>query len=80
MSIAQYFHKVKSICHEISKVQQKTTTGETRIKRIIIHGLISKCRNFVTEVQGWKVQPSLIKFESMCARQQTMAKQMGGVS
>ena len=80
MSIAQYFHKVKSVCHEISKVQQTTTTWETRIKRIIIHGLISECRNFVTEVHGWKVQPSLVKFENMRARQEAMAKKMGGFS
>ena len=80
MSIAQYFHKVKSICHEISKVQQTTTTGETWIKRIIIHGLISEYRNIVIEVQGWKVQPSLVKFENMCARQEAMAKKMSGVS
>ncbi|KAM0971568.1 hypothetical protein ACFX2I_019359 [Malus domestica] len=39
MTIAQYFHKVKSICREISELDPTASIGETRMKRIIIHGL-----------------------------------------
>ena len=35
MTIAQYFHKVKSI--EITKLDLKSAIGEARMKRIIIH-------------------------------------------
>ena len=39
MTIAQYFHKVKTICREITKLESKSTIGEDRMKRIIIHEL-----------------------------------------
>ncbi|CAL8997356.1 unnamed protein product [Prunus brigantina] len=38
MTIAQYFHKVKSICREISDLDPTAAIVESRIKRIIIHG------------------------------------------
>ncbi|GMI78881.1 hypothetical protein HRI_001557400 [Hibiscus trionum] len=39
MTIAQYFHKVKSLCREISELDPEAPIGETRMKRVIIHGL-----------------------------------------
>ncbi|KAL6342770.1 hypothetical protein AAG906_016604 [Vitis piasezkii] len=39
LTIAQYFHKVKTLCREISELDLEAPIGETRMKRIIIHGL-----------------------------------------
>ncbi|KAL6327288.1 hypothetical protein AAG906_018586 [Vitis piasezkii] len=39
LTIAQYFHKVKTLCQEISELDLEAPIGETRMKRIIIHGL-----------------------------------------
>ncbi|KAL7614647.1 uncharacterized protein LOC128132327 [Lactuca sativa] len=39
MTIAQYFHKVKSICREITEIDPQSVIAEARMKRIIIHGL-----------------------------------------
>ncbi|KAE8736454.1 PLAC8 family protein [Hibiscus syriacus] len=80
MAIAQYFHKVKSICREILELDPTAAIGEARIKRIIIHGLRPEYRGFVAAVQGWSTQPSLVEFENLLAGQEAMAKQMGGVS
>uniref|UniRef100_A0A2N9EBN9 Retrovirus-related Pol polyprotein from transposon TNT 1-94-like beta-barrel domain-containing protein n=1 Tax=Fagus sylvatica TaxID=28930 RepID=A0A2N9EBN9_FAGSY len=80
MTIAQYFHKVKAICREISELDPTAPIGETRIKRIIIHGLRPEYRGFVAAIQGWPTQPSLVEFENLLADQEAMAKQMGGVS
>uniref|UniRef100_A0A2N9FG96 CCHC-type domain-containing protein n=1 Tax=Fagus sylvatica TaxID=28930 RepID=A0A2N9FG96_FAGSY len=80
MTIAQYFHKVKAICREISQLDPTAPIGESRIKRIIIHGLRPEYRGFVTAIQGWPTQPSLVEFENLLADQEAMAKQMGGVS
>ncbi|KAE8692620.1 tir-nbs resistance protein [Hibiscus syriacus] len=80
MAIAQYFHKVKSICREISELDPTAAIGEARIKRIIVHGLRPEYRGFVAAVQGWPTQPSLVEFENLLAGQEAMAKQMGGVS
>ncbi|XP_068316263.1 uncharacterized protein [Pyrus communis] len=80
MTIAEYFHKVKSICDEISELDPSATIVEPRIKRIIIHGLRPEFRGIVVAVQGWQTQPSLVEFENLLADQEAMAKQMGRVS
>lgn len=80
MMIAQYFHKVKSICREILELDPTTPIGETRMKRIIIHGLRPEFRGFVAAVQGWPKQSSLVKFENLLAGQEALVKQMRGVS
>ena len=78
MTIAQYFHKVNSICREITELDPKSAIVESRMKRIIIHGLRPEYRSFITAVQGWPTQPSLVEFENLLASQEAMAKQMGG--
>jgi len=80
MMIAQYFHKVKSLCREISELDLEAPIGDTRMKRIIIHGLKPKIRSFVTAIQGWQTQPSLVEFENLLTGQEALAKLMGGVS
>ena len=52
MTIAQYFHKVKAICREISGLDPIAPIGETRIKRIIIHGLRSEYRSLLLYRDG----------------------------
>ncbi|CAL2236840.1 unnamed protein product [Prunus armeniaca] len=79
-TIAQYFHKVKSICREISDLDPNATIVESRIKRIIIHGLRPEYQGFVAPVQGWPTQLSLVEFENFLVDQEAMAKQIGGVS
>ncbi|KAL0287179.1 UNVERIFIED_CONTAM: hypothetical protein Sangu_2704900 [Sesamum angustifolium] len=80
LTVAQYVHKVKSLCREISELDPKVLIGEARMKRIIIHGLKSEFRSFVVAVQGWPTQPSLVEFKNLLASQEALAKQMGGVS
>ena len=50
MTIAQYFHKVKTLCREIFELDPQAPIGETRMKRIIIHGLRPEFRGFVATV------------------------------
>jgi Zinc knuckle len=71
---------VKTICREISELDPTAVIGETRIKRIIIHGLRPEYRGFVAAVQGWPTQPSLVEFENLLAGQEALAKQMVGTS
>nr|KAJ0205253.1 hypothetical protein LSAT_V11C500244610 [Lactuca sativa] len=80
MTIAQYFHKVKLICREITELDPQSVIAEARMKRIIIHGLRPEYRSFVTAVQGWPVQPSLVEFENLLASQEAMVKQIGGIT
>ncbi|CAB4316665.1 unnamed protein product [Prunus armeniaca] len=80
MTIAQYFQKVKSICSEISELDPTSAIVDSRIKRIVIHGLRPKYQDFIATVQGWPTQPSLVEFENLLADQEAMAKQMRVVS
>ncbi|KAF2283857.1 hypothetical protein GH714_016561 [Hevea brasiliensis] len=77
MKIAQYFHKEKSLCREIFELDPQAPIGETRMKRIIIHGLKPQYRGFVAAVQGWQNQPSLVEFKNLLAGQEALVKQMG---
>ncbi|KAG5235266.1 Retrovirus-related polyprotein from transposon [Salix suchowensis] len=79
LTVAQFFHKVKTLCREISELDAEAPIGETRMKRIIIHGLRPDFRSFVAAVQGWQTQPSLVEFENLLAGQEALAKQMGEV-
>ena len=79
MTINQYFTKVKSLCREISELDPTSAILESRMRRIIIHGLKSEYRSFIATIQGCVVQPSLIDLESMLASQEALAKQMSEV-
>ena len=80
LTINQYFHKVKTLCREISELDSDAKIAEARMRRIIIHGLKPKYRGFVTAVQGWPTQPSLVDFENLLADQEATAKEIGGGS
>ena len=80
MTITQYFTKVKSLCREISKLDPTSNISDSRMRRIIIHGLRPEYRSFVTAIQGQLVQPSLVELENLLANQEALFKQMVGVS
>ncbi|XP_076950202.1 uncharacterized protein LOC143623107 [Bidens hawaiensis] len=80
LTIAQYFHRVKTLCGEIAEPEQQFVIGDARMKRIIIHGLRAEYKRFVAAVQGWPTQPSLGEFENILASQEALAKKLGGLS
>ena len=80
MTVTQYFTKVKSLCHKISELDPASNISNSRMRRIIIHGLRLEHRSFVLAVQGWPVQPSLVELENLLTNQEALVKQMVGVS
>ena len=64
MSVSQYFSKVKSLCDEISKLDPENGITQTRIKRIIIHGLKPKYKSIITATRGWATEPTLADLEN----------------
>ena len=80
MTITQYFTKVKSLCCKIYDLVPVPNIFDSRMRRIIIHGLRPEYRSFVTAIQGWPVQPSLVELENLLANQEALAKQMARVS
>ena len=71
-----YFHKMKTLCYEIFKLDPEAAIAEAKMRRIIIHGLNLRYRGFVTIVQSWPTQTSLLDFENLLADQKTIAKEI----
>ncbi|XP_076900142.1 uncharacterized protein LOC143599333 [Bidens hawaiensis] len=80
ITIPQYFHKVKSLCREIGELDPQGAIGESRMKRIIVHGLKSEYHSFVAALQGWQTQPTLNEFGNLLASQEALVKQMSGAT
>ncbi|CAM8884632.1 unnamed protein product [Rhodiola kirilowii] len=67
MSISEYFLKVKNLCREMEQIDPKSKFGYDRIRRIIIAGLNAEYNAFISAIQGWPIQPSLIDLENLLA-------------
>ncbi|XP_062086226.1 uncharacterized protein LOC133792339 [Humulus lupulus] len=80
MMINQYFTKIKSLCRGISALDSTAGMSDSRIRRIVIHGLKVEYRSFIDAIQGWSSQPSPTKLENLLADQEALAKQLSGVS
>ncbi|KAL3717510.1 hypothetical protein ACJRO7_009012 [Eucalyptus globulus] len=80
MTVSQYFSKVKSICEEISKLDPQNAISETRMRRIIIHGLRPEYNGIVTATRGWANEPTLTKLENILANQEALDKQIPKVT
>ncbi|XP_077246091.1 uncharacterized protein LOC143885947 [Tasmannia lanceolata] len=63
LSISQFFLKIKNLCSEISLLDPEEPISEARMERHIIHGLKREYIPYVTSIQGWDRQPSLLEFE-----------------
>ena len=79
-SISEYFTKIKDLCREISNLDPKANINEERMRRIIIHGLKPEYNAYITAIRGWPTQPTLIELENLLANQESLCKQMAGVS
>ncbi|KAJ4980253.1 hypothetical protein NE237_031090 [Protea cynaroides] len=80
LTISNYFMKVKMICQEISQLDEESKISEARQRRIIIRGLKQEYSSFITATQGWPTQPTLLELESLLANQESLAKQMAGLT
>ncbi|KAK6923665.1 hypothetical protein RJ641_009865 [Dillenia turbinata] len=78
--IAEYFLKIKNLCLEISLLNPKEAISEICVRRNIIQGLKSEYIPYITSIQGWVHQPSLKELDNLLSSQESLAKQMDGVS
>ncbi|XP_077237257.1 uncharacterized protein LOC143878926 [Tasmannia lanceolata] len=80
LSISQFFLKIKNLCSKISLLDPEEPISEARMKRHIIRGLKREYLPYVTSIQGWDRQPSLVEFENLLASQESLARQMASCS
>ena len=76
LTVSEYFIKVKFLCQEISKLDPQNLITETRMRRIIIHGLRPKFLGLVTATRGWAQEPALNELENILANQEALDKLM----
>ena len=76
----KYFTKVKTLCEQITNLDPENPITETKMRRIIVHGLKSSLNGLVTAIRGWATTPTLIEFENVLANKEALNNQMSGVS
>ncbi|KAJ6832875.1 uncharacterized protein M6B38_342070 [Iris pallida] len=80
LSISEYFLKVKNLCSEISELDTEEPISDARLRCYLIRGLRKEFMPFISSVQGWANQPSIIKLENLLSNQEALVKQMTKMS
>ncbi|KAK8942363.1 hypothetical protein KSP39_PZI009409 [Platanthera zijinensis] len=80
LSISTIFLKLKNLCAEISTLDHNEPNLEAKLKRHIISGMQKEYVAFVTSVQGWATQPSLLELENLLASHESLARQMASMA
>ncbi|CAK9155221.1 unnamed protein product [Ilex paraguariensis] len=76
LSIPEYFFKVKNLCSEISELDTEVPISDARLLRYLIRGLRKEFMPFISTVQGWATQPSIVDLENLLSNQEALVKQM----
>ena len=76
LSIPEYFVKIKNLCSEVSELDSEEPISDARLRRYIIRDLRKEFMPFISSVQEWAVQPSIIDLESLLSNQEALVKQM----
>lgn len=76
LSISEYFLKVKHLCYEVSALDTDEPIRDGRLRRYLIRGLRKEFMPFISSVQGWPVQPSIIELGNLLSNQEALVKQM----
>lgn len=50
------------------------------MRMMIINGLRPECSGFMATMRGWTKQPSLLELENLLANQETLVKQLDGIT
>ncbi|KAH0636528.1 hypothetical protein KY289_036443 [Solanum tuberosum] len=80
MTINQYFSKVKSLSDEISKLDPENAITETRMRRIIVHGLRPEYKCIITVTRGWATKPTLSELEKLLANEEDLEKPLSSLT
>ncbi|XVE83610.1 hypothetical protein DITRI_Ditri16bG0101000 [Diplodiscus trichospermus] len=76
LSISEYFLKIKTLCAEISELDTKEPVSEACLHRYLIRGLRKEFMPFISSIQGWSTQQSIIELENLLSNQEVLVKQM----
>ena len=75
-SIEDYFLKVKNLYSEILELDAEEPMSDARLRCYLIRGLRKELMPFVSSIQGWANQPTVIELENLLSNQEALVKQM----
>ncbi|XP_078158213.1 uncharacterized protein LOC144553908 [Carex rostrata] len=78
-TVSEYFLQVKNLYREIEQLDANAKIGDDRMRRIILNGMRPKYNAFITAIQGWVTQSTLLELENLLASQEALAKQLAGL-
>ena len=75
-SVEEYFLKVKNLCSEILELDAEEPVSDARLQRYLIRGLRKDFMPFVSLIQRWAKQPTIIELENLLSNQEALIKRM----
>nr|DAD37291.1 TPA_asm: hypothetical protein HUJ06_007932 [Nelumbo nucifera] len=69
MSIFGYFLKVKNVCAEISEFDREEPISDARLRHYLIRGLRKEFMPFISSIQRWTNQPSIVELKNLLSKQ-----------
>lgn len=78
--IKEDFPKLKNLCGKIEENDLEAKFGEGRITKIIINGLHLKYNSYITAIQKWQNQPSLVELNNLLVDQEAISQCMSKVT
>ena len=76
MSIPKYLLKVKSLCSEILELDLSEPIRNACLRRYHICGVRKEFMPFISSVQGWANQSSVVELENLLSNHEALVKQM----
>ena len=64
------------MCAEISELDSERKISEARLRRYLIRSLRKEFMPFISSIQGWVNQPSIVELENLLFNQEALVKQM----
>ena len=68
------------MCSEILELDSSEPISNARLRRYLIRGLRKEFMPFISLVQGWANQPSIVELENLLSNKEALLKQMSNKS
>ncbi|KAA8532301.1 hypothetical protein F0562_032334 [Nyssa sinensis] len=76
LSISEYFWKIKTSYSEIKELDTEEPVSDARLRGYLIRELGKEFMPFISSIQGWANQPSIIELENLLLNREALMKQM----
>ena len=65
---------MKNLCSKISELDVEEQVSDARLRCYLIRGLRKDFMPFVSSIQGWENQPTVIELENLLSNQEALIK------